>query len=251
MPPLTVSEAKEAPAPIRRLPVPENVTVDVVAVNVVADEVSQLPELIVIVAEARVMVAAPLDVRLLAPKAMVPAFVKVRTPLHVSEPANVVEIVGFTVRLFTVCVTLIVPPETSTTTVDVPVTNPPRCVSIEVTVIVDPLAVRDPPAFTLSVTALIARFEPLVFNVVVPAPPAIVSVPPTFRLFPAIVKVTVEAPELNVTLPPNSWVRLARVIVRARVEVNVMAAAKFQEADVDESVHAPDAVQEPPADEPM
>src|SRR5213080_2388563 len=104
VPPLTVSAPNEALPPIRRFPVPENVTVELVAVKVVAEDVSQFPELIVIVAEANVKVAAPLDVRLFAPNAMVPALVKVRVPVHVRDPVNVVETVGLTVRLFTVCV---------------------------------------------------------------------------------------------------------------------------------------------------
>lgn len=247
MPPLTVSTAKEALAPIRRFPVPESVTVELVAVNVVADEVSQLPDPIVMVAEAKVIVAGPLEVRLFAPKAIVPAFVKVSVPVHVRDPVNVVEIVGLTVRLFTVCEMLTVPPDAFTTTVEAPTVKVPRDVPIEVTVIVEPLAVRAPPAFTFNVTALMARFEPLVFSVVVPAPPAIVSVPPTSRLFAAIVNVTVDAPELNVTFPPNSRVGLPGVIVCEADELNVIGAAKLHDADVDEFVHDPDAVQEPPA----
>src|SRR6266852_3639077 len=224
MPPLTVSAPKEALPPIRRFPVPENVTVELVAVKVVAEDVSQLPELIVIVADPNVNVAAPLEVRLFVPNATVPALVKASVPVHVRDPANVVETAGLTVRLFTVCVMLMEPPDAFTTTVEAPTVNVPRWVSIDVTVIVDPLAVRAPPAFTTKVTALMARFEPLVFSVVVPAPPAIVSVPPTSRLFAAIVKVTVEAHELN-----------------------VIGATKLHEADVEEFVHDPDAVQEPPA----
>src|SRR2546422_172630 len=179
VPPLTVSAPKEALPPTRRFPVPESVTVELVAVKVVAEDVSQFPELIVIVADANVKV--------------------------------------------------------------------PRWVSIEVTVMMDPLAVRAPPGFTTSVAALIARFEPLVFSVVVPAPPAIVSVPPTSRLFAAIVNVTVEAPELNVTFPANSRVGLPNVIVREAEELKVIGATKLHEADVEEFVHDPDAVQEPPA----
>jgi len=242
-----VRTPKEVLPPIRTFPVPENVTVELVAVNVVAEDVSQFPELIVMVAEAKAIVAAPLEVRLFAPNAIVPALVNVRVPIHVRDPVNVVEMAGLTARLFTVCEMLIVPPDAFTTMVEAPTVNVPRCVSIDVTVIVDPLAVRDPPAFTFNVTALIAGFKPPVFSVVVPAPPAIVSVPPTSRLFAAIVYVTVDAPELNVTFPPNSWVRLAKVMVREAAELNVMGAAKLQEADVDEFVHDPDAVQEPAA----
>src|SRR5256712_13027849 len=90
-------------------------------------------------------------------------------------------------------------------------------------------------------------FEPLCFIVVVPAPPENVIVPPTSRLFAAIVKVTVEAPELNVTFPPNSWVGLPKVIVREADELKVIGATKLHEADVEEFVHDPDAVQEQPA----
>lgn len=242
-----MSAASEAAAPIRRLPVPENVTVEPVAVNVVAEDVSQFPVLIVMVAETKVIVAAPLEVRLLAPNAMVPAFVSVSVPVQAREPANVVETVGFTVRLFTFWEMLTLPPETLTTTVEAPAVNAPRCASIEVTVMVDPLAVSDPPAFTFNVAALIARFEPLVFRVVVPAPPAIVSVPPTSRLLTAIVNVTVATPELNVTFPPNSRPGLPSVIVCEAEELKVMGAKKLHEADVDELVQDPDAVHEPPA----
>src|SRR5881628_2487169 len=247
VPPPTVRKPNEALPPIRRFPVPENVTVELVAVKVVAEDVSQFPELIVIVAEANVKVAAPLDVRLFAPNAMVPALVKVRVPVHVRDPVNVVETVGLTVRLFTVCVMLIEPLDAFTTTVEAPTVNVPRWVSIDVTVIVDPLAVRAPPPFTTNVAVLIARLEPLVFSVVVPAPPAIVSVPPTSRLFAAIVKETVDAPELNVTFPPNSRGGLPNVIVREGDELKVIGAAKLHKADVAEFVHDPDAVQEPPA----
>src|SRR5207249_151354 len=164
----------------------------------------------------KAIVAAPLEVRLFAPHAIVPALVNVRVPIHVRDPVNVVEMAGLTARLFTVCEMLIVPPDAFTTMVEAPTVNVPRCVSIDVTVIVDPLAARDPPALTFNVTALIAGLKPPVFSVVVPAPPAIVSVPPTSRLFAAIVYVTVDAPELNVIFPPNSWVRLAEAIVRSR-----------------------------------
>src|SRR3989442_512256 len=247
VPPLTVSAPKEALPPTRRFPVPENVTVELVAVKVVAEDVSQFPELIVIVADANVKVAAPLEVRLFVPNATLPAFVKASVPVHVRDPVNVVETAGVTVRLLTVCVTLMEPPDAFTTTVEAPTVNVPRWVSIEVTVMMDPLAVRAPPAFTTSVAGLIARFEPLVFSVVVPAPPAIVSVPPTSRLFAAIVNVTVEAPELNVTFPANSRVGLPNVIVREAEELKVIGATKLHEADVEEFVHDPDAVQEPPA----
>src|SRR3989449_143219 len=164
VPPLTVSAPKEALPPTRRFPVPENVTVELVAVKVVAEDVSQFPELIVIVADAKVNVAAPLDVTLFVPNATVPAFVKASVPVHVRDPVKVVETAGLTVRLFA-----------------------------------------------------------------------------------AIVKVTVEAPELNVTFPANSRVGLPKVIVREADELKVIGATKLHDADVDEFVHDPDAVQEPPA----
>jgi hypothetical protein len=204
VPPLTENATNAEVAPMRRLPGPEKVTVEPVAVNVATEEVSQLPVLIVMLADANVIVAGPLEVRLLAPKAMTPAFVNERVPVHVRDPLKVVEIAGLTVRLYTVCGTFTDPPEASTTIVDVPAARVPKCVSIDVTVIVDPLDVNAPPAFTFSVTALIARFEPPVLRVVVPAPPVIVSVPPMRSAFVPIVKDTVDAPELKVTFPPNS-----------------------------------------------
>src|SRR5207247_4677472 len=174
VPPLTVSAPNEALPPIRRFPVPENVTVELVAVKVVAEDVSQFPELIVTAADANVNVAAPLEVRLFVPNATVPALVKVRVPVHVRDPANVVETAGLTVRLLTVCVMSIVPPEAFTTTVETQTVNVLRWVSIDVTVIADPLAVKAAPAFARDGTAVVARFDPLVFSVVVAGPAGIV-----------------------------------------------------------------------------
>lgn len=247
VPPLTVSAAKEAPAPIARFPVPDNVTVELVAVNVVADEVFQLPVLIVMVAEANVIVAGPLEVRLFAPNETTPALVSVSVPLQVRDPLKVVEMPALTVRLLTVCEMLIVPAEALTTIEEVPTVNVPRLVAIEVTVIVDAFPVSAPPAFTFKVTALMARLAPPVFRVVVPAPPAIVNVPPVRRGFVDKVNVTVDAPELKVTLPPNSCATPAKVIVCEPAELKVIGAAKLHEADVDEFVQEPEAVQEPPA----
>src|SRR3989441_12738031 len=56
--PLTASASNEALPPIRRFPVPENGTVELVAVKGVAEDVSQFPELIVIVAHPHRDVAA-------------------------------------------------------------------------------------------------------------------------------------------------------------------------------------------------
>jgi len=207
VPVVTVTAPREAPAPKLRLPVPEKVTKEPVPVKLVAEDVSQLPVLMVMVADASVMVAAPLEVRSFAPKLTV-AFVRVRVPLHVSGPLNVVETPGLTVRLFAVCARLTVPPEAITTKVDVPTSNVPRCVSMDVTVMVDPLAVSAPPATTLSAVALIARFETLVLKVVTAAPPPTVSVPAIVSPRAARVKVTVDGPELNVTLLNSFPLRL-------------------------------------------
>src|SRR5438445_8971849 len=171
VPPLTVSAPKEALPPIRRFPVPENVTVELVAVKVVAEDVSQFPELIVIVADANVNVEAPLEVRLFVPNATVPTFVKASVPVHVRDPAKVVETAGLTVRLFTVCVMFMEPPDAFTTTFEAPTVNVPRWVSIDVTVIVDPFAVSAPPAFTANMPAAVSSTEPLLLSVSVPAPP--------------------------------------------------------------------------------
>ncbi len=154
VPPLIVSVPNEAPAAIVRFPVPENVTVELVAVKVAVEAVFQLPVLIVMIAEANVIVAGPLEDRLFDPNATGPALVRVRVPLHVREPLKVVATPGFTVRLFTVCEMLIVPPDALTTTEEVPTVNVPRWVSIEVTVMVDALAVSAPPVFTFNATAL-------------------------------------------------------------------------------------------------
>jgi len=59
---------------------------------------------------------------------------------------------------------LMVPPEALTTMEEVPTVNVPRLLAIEVIVMVDALPVSAPPAFTLNVTALMARFAPLVFR---------------------------------------------------------------------------------------
>src|SRR5436309_15538531 len=98
------------------------------------------------VAEAKAIVAAPLEVRLFAPNAIVPALVNVRVPIHGRDPVNVVEMAGLTARLFTGCEMLIVPPDAFTTMCQAPTVNVPSCVSIDVTVIVDTAPVRDPPA---------------------------------------------------------------------------------------------------------
>jgi hypothetical protein len=100
-------------------PVPENVTLEPVDVKDEAEEVSQFPVLIVMVAEPNVIVAAPEDVRLFTPKVTV-ALVRVSVPDHVKEFPNVVLIPEFTVTLLAVSSIEMVPPDTFTTTVEVP-----------------------------------------------------------------------------------------------------------------------------------
>src|SRR5438046_10722121 len=148
VPPVTVRAPKEVLPPIRTFPVPENVTVELVAVNVVVEDVSQFPELIVMVAEAKAIVAAPLEVRLFAPNAIVPALLTARVPLHVRDHVHVVEMAGLTARLFTVCEMLMVPPDAFTTMVEAPTVNVPSCVSIDARQMEDQLPPRNPPDFT-------------------------------------------------------------------------------------------------------
>lgn len=234
VPPMSVNAANEAVAPIARVPVPEKLTEELVAVNVVTEEVSQLPVDIVMTADANVMVAGPFEVRLLAPNATV-APVRVNVPLQVSEPVKVVEIAGLTVRLFTPCGTLTVPPEAFTMKVEVPAVSPPRCVSMDVIVIVDPLAVSAPPATTSRVTALTGTFEPLVSNVVVPVPPPMVRVPATLSPRVARVNATADEPELKVTLANSLPARFdpAKVIVCAEDALKIkVAVPAFHDAEV-------------------
>lgn len=174
------------------VPVPENVTDELVAVKLpeVTEDVSQLPVLIIMVEEANVITATPPeDVRLLAPNAIVPALVKVKVPDHVRLTPIVVFIPELTVKLFAVSSIDIVPPEALTTIVDVPTVYVPAVESKLVTVIVDPLAIRMPPAATVTVTALIARFAPDVSRTVVLPTSLTVNVEATSILRVAIVKV--------------------------------------------------------------
>lgn len=217
VPPLMESAAKEELAPILRLPVPENVTDELVPVKVVAEEVSQFPVLIVIVADANIMVAAPLEVRLVPPKERI-ALVRVRVPLQVRDPLNAVLIPGFTERLFTVCEMLMDPPDALTTTVEVPTVNMPRCVSIDVTVMVLPFAVKVPVLARVSVAAAITRLDAEVSRIVFPVGLGavfwILSVPPTLSAFVASVYLTPAATlESKVTFPPNTCGGPPNVIV--------------------------------------
>src|SRR5438132_14098144 len=84
-----------------------------------------------------------------------------------------------------------------------------------------------------------------VVRVVVPLPPWMLRVPAQRIPFAAIVKVTVDAPELNMTLPPNSGVWLAKVIVCQDDALKVIEAAKLHAAEVDTFVHAPEIVHTP------
>jgi hypothetical protein len=170
VPPETTTVAKVWLAPIVRLPFPLNVTDELVAVKVVAEDVSQKPVDMVIVAEAKVIVAAPLEVRLLAPNVSVPALVAVNVPDQVKLAANVVLIPELTVKLFAVSSMLTVPPDAAITTVEIPTVYVPVDVSMEVTVIVLALAVRIPPVVTLRVVAVTARFPTEVSSAVVEEP---------------------------------------------------------------------------------
>jgi hypothetical protein len=119
---------------------------------------------------------------------------------------------------------------------------PPAIVTFE-TLVVDALATRRPALPIMRAPPFKLRL--LVTRVVVPLPPCTVRVPDQRRPFAAIVKETVEAPELNVTLPPNSGVWLAKVIVCEDDALNVIEAAKLQDAEVEAFVHEPEAVHTP------
>ena len=161
--------AKDWPAAsVIVFPVPVRLTVDEVDVNPVAEEVFQEPPTLT-VAEAKVMVAAPEEVRF--PLNVGIEEVSVRVPANVRLLANVVEMPALTVRLLTVWVTLILPPELPTTIVEEPTAKEPALLSIDRTVIVEPFVVRAPPAATVRDTVVIGRFDKEVDRVVVPAPP--------------------------------------------------------------------------------
>jgi len=135
------------------------------------------------------------------------------------------------------------PPTVQAPLVNVSVPDvPPIIVTLE-TVVVDAFATRRPALPIISAPPVRERL--LVARVVVPPPPWTVRVPDQRRPFAAIVKDTVEAPELNVTLPPNSGVRLPKVIVCEDDALNVIEAEKLHEADVDAFVHEPETVHEP------
>lgn len=156
----------------------------------VTDAVSQLPVLIVIVAEAKVMTAAPPeDVKLLTPNASVPTLVAVNVPDHMKLFPKVMLIPALTVRLLAVSSMETVPPEAFTTIVDVPTVYVPPVLLKLVIVIVEPFAVRMPPEAIVTVIALIAKFAPDVSRTVVLAASLIVNVAATSILRVAIANV--------------------------------------------------------------
>lgn len=247
VPPLIVSAPNADPADRLRFPVPERVTDEPVPVKLEAEDVSHVPVPIVMRAEANVRVAAPLEVRLFAPKLTV-ALVRVRTPLHVSEPLKLEVTPGLTVRLSSVCGILIVPPEALTTIVEVPTEKVPNVVSMDVTVIVDPFAARVPFAATVRVEAPISRFAALVSSPVAAVPPPMLKVPATISPRAASVNVTAEPPESKTTFANSGPLRLlpANVIVCAEEELNVTVAVPGdQEADVLAFVQDPEKVHDP------
>jgi hypothetical protein len=223
------------------------VTEDAVAVNEVADEVSQLPVLIVMVADPNVMVAAPDDVRLFPPKETV-ALVSVRIPDHVRGFPNVVLIPEFTVTSLAVSSIEIVPPDTFTTIEDVPtVYVPPKELKL-VTVITDPFAVRVPPTPIVTVGAVRASPPTLVSKAVVDELSLTVRVPATCSARVAMVKTcAVPAEDSNVTLLNSASPRFApaNVIVPPMAESNMIVPVPASQivASVDAFVHVPDTVQ--------
>jgi hypothetical protein len=191
-------EAKDCPdASVTFCAAPVKLTVEAVDVNPAAEDVSQEPAMLS-VAEAKVIVAAPEEVRL--PLKVGVEDVSVRMPANVRPSENVVETPLLTVRLFTVCVTFTVPPDAFTTTVDAPEAKEPALVSIDRTVSIEPFAVTDPPAPTVRVTAVRGRFEAEVDRVVVPAPPCTVRALAARSPFAARVNVVVFDPLLKLTL---------------------------------------------------
>ena len=185
---MTSSVAKLCPAASITLPVPESVTLELVAVNDVHADVLHEPVDIVMVADANVMVAVPEQVRLLAPKAAV-ALVSVSVPVNVSELPNVVLMAEFAVTLLAVSSMEMVPPDALTTMVEVPTVYVPAVLLNEVTVIMEPLAVRMPPAPMVTVGAVMARLETDVPRAVVLTVSVMLNVPPIRRPRVAIVNV--------------------------------------------------------------
>lgn len=241
--PETVIAAKLcAAASVIVFAVPVNETVEPVAVKEVADEVFQVPAT-PSVDEPNARVAGPDDVRSDAKDAVPP--VRTNVPVQVTAEAKVVLTPAFTVMLLRVCGTFTDPPEAPTTIVDVPAVKAPRWVSIEMIVIVLPFAVRAPFATTVTLTALMARPEALVFKVVTAAPPPTVKVPATTIPRVDRVNVAAEAPELNVTLLNSLPARLApaKVIVWDADALNtIVPVPGLQDPEVLASVQLPETV---------
>jgi len=119
------------------------------------------------------------------------------------------------------------------------------------TLTADAFAVNTPPSSMVIAPPVRPRL--LVASVVAPAPPWTAKVPDQMRRFVAMVNVTVDGPLLNAmsvnsAAPPG---RTAKVIVWETDELNVMDAAKFQDADVDVFVQDPETVHEPAAPDVM
>ena len=200
-------------------PAPVNVTVDPDEIREATDAVVQEPS-IRIVAVLMLRLAGPADNR--SPERATVAPVQMSTPDHVRFETKVVPMPGFTVRLPRGCGMLMDPPDAFTTTVEVPAVNSPAEVSIDWTVIVLPFATSTPPAETVTVAAVTARFAPEVLSVIVPGPPWIVIVRAR-RPETAIVNVTEEEPLLNTTASNSGllkWVP-ANAIVWSELELKV------------------------------
>ncbi len=189
--PEKVSVANVWPAAtVKVLPAPVNVTDEDVEVQEVAEDVFQLPP-IETVAEAKVIVAAPDEVRF--PLNVGVDEVRVRVADHVRLPVKVVEIPLLTVRLNTVCGTFTEPPDVPMTIVEVPAENvaPTAEVSMDFRVIVELFAVSVPVAVTVRLevpvmlkfgTAPVLRVPEMLNVLLTSTPEASVRLPETVRL---------------------------------------------------------------------
>ena len=157
-----------------------------------------------------------------------PDMVTVLVPLVKVEPAPDVSQLPVTVHV--PAVRVIVP-------------DVPPVIETLATLTADAFAVRVPPLPTAKEPPIRPRFD------VARVAAAMVSVPPHFRAFVAIVNVGLPEGGWNVTFAPNSWERLPKVIVRDVVELNVRLAEKDQETEVDAFDHAPETVQVPAPEE--
>ena len=166
--PVTVAVAKLCDAPsVMTLLAPVKETVEEVAVKDVAEAVFHDPAML-IVADANVTVAAPLEARLLLNVGT--ALVRVRVPVKVRAEAMVVVMALLTVRLATVVGMFTEPPDAFTMTVEVPWVNVPAEVSMLLTVMELALATRIPPEPIVTVVAVIGRLDDEVSSDVVDDP---------------------------------------------------------------------------------